>query len=336
MKDSLSIILSVIFLVVLIVIFPLYNYFERQDDMTYNIALKSVTLFVDEIINNGYIDQNMYDKFVSRLGNTGNSYDIQIEAQKKILTIDPNNISPSAGEETYIEQYISYFNKDIFDDFTGETSTVISKDNTLKNSAFFLDEGDRIYVSIKNTNTTMASAILNALVSSVPKEKVNISYGGIIKNNNWKNTIVSQLFQSDIIVTIQLENPLPGDDNNGYPLYNFQNAAERIINFKVKVLNADDQNILGKITDNIRLIGTNPNCHISPSSISTGTDEGEYIIGFKLDETKLNTYFAGNEYNVFQCFLPSNAIQGKFSKNSSANSERLIVKIQDSVLIPEL
>jgi len=114
MKDTLSMIVAVIFLVILLVILPLYNYFERQDDMSYNLALKTVTMFVDEVAQNGYIDQNMYDKFIERLGTTGNSYDIQIEAQKRILTVDPNNTSPAEGKETYIEQYKSYYNKDIF------------------------------------------------------------------------------------------------------------------------------------------------------------------------------------------------------------------------------
>lgn len=49
MKDNLSIVISMIIFVILIVIFPLYNYFERQDDMSYNLALKTTTNFVDEV-----------------------------------------------------------------------------------------------------------------------------------------------------------------------------------------------------------------------------------------------------------------------------------------------
>ena len=57
MKDTLSMIVAVIFLVILLVLLPLYNYFERQDDMSYNLTLKTVTMFVDEVAQNGYIDQ---------------------------------------------------------------------------------------------------------------------------------------------------------------------------------------------------------------------------------------------------------------------------------------
>lgn len=335
MKDTLSMIVAVIFLVILLVILPLYNYFERQDDMSYNLALKTVTMFVDEVAQNGYIDQNMYDKFIERLGTTGNSYDIQIEAQKRILTVDQNNTSPNDGKETYIEQYKSYYNKDIFNDETGKTSNIIDKDNSLKNDVFFLDKGDKFYVSLKNTNTTMASALLNAIVSGTTKEKININYGATIKNNNWENTEVSQLYQSDILIKIELQNKNDAN-SSGFPEYSFDKAQDRILEYKIKILNSDDTNIASKITENIRLVGTAPNCYISPSSITTGTDEGEYLVKFTLDETKSNTYFSSNEYNVLQCFLPANVIQGKFSKNASASSEQLVMKINSSVDVPEI
>ena len=334
MKDALSMILAVILLVILIIILPLYNYFERQDDMSYNTALKTVTMFVDEVAQNGYLDQNMYDKFIQRLGATGNSYEIQVEAQKRIITNDPDN-TLNQDDPKYIEQYKSYYNKDIFNDETGSTSTIISKDNSLKNSAFFFDVGDKFYVRIKNTNTTMASALLGAIVPGATNEKINISYGSTIKNNNWENTDISQLYQSDILISISLENPNTPDQNNGFPEYNFENSQDRILKFRVKILNADDTDIASKITNNIRLIGKNPNCYISPSSISTGTDEGEYIVEFILDESKRDNYFSTNEYNILQCFLPANSIQGNFTKNASASSDQLIIKINNDIEVPE-
>ncbi len=330
MKDTLSMIVATIFLVILLLLLPLYNYFERQDDISYNVALKAVTTFVDEVTNNGYIDQTSYDNFINRLGQTANSYDVQVEVQKRLLTNDPNG-----NGETYIEQYQSYFNKDIFNEETGRTSNIIDKDNSLKNDVFFLDEGDKVYVNVKNTNTTMASSILSIISPGATKQKVNISYGAIVKNNTWKNAEVAQLFQSDILVKVELQNPAE-PNVNGNPEYNFSVASNRIFKFKVKILNDDDTDIASKITDNIRLVGELPNCYISPSSITTGSDEGEYIVEFVLDETKSNTYFSNYEYNTFRCFLPANIIQGKFSKNSSANSQNLDIKINSSVTIPEL
>ena len=189
-----------------------------------------------------------------------------------------------------------------------------------------LKEGDVFSASVKNTNTTMASSILSIISPGATKQKVNISYGAIVKNNTWKNAEVAQLFQSDILVKVELQDPAE-PNVNGNPEYNFSIASNRIFKFKVKILNDDDTNIASKITDNIRLVGELPNCYISPSSITTGSDEGEYIVEFVLDETKSNTYFSNYEYNTFRCFLPANIIQGKFSKNSSANSQNLDIKI---------
>ena len=335
MKDVLSMVVAVIFLVVLLIILPLYNYFERQDDMSYNLALKSLTMFVDEVTENGYLDQNMYDKFIQRLASTGNSYDIQIEAKKKIYTVDPENPTDDDGQTNYIEQFKSYYNKDIFNDETGKTSNIIDKDNSLKNNVFFLDVGDKFYVTLKNTNTTMATALLNIIVSDSTNQKINISYGSTVKNNNWENTDVSQLYQSDILITLALENPNDINEDTGYPEYTFDNSQDRVIKYKVKILNSDDSNIASKLKDNIRLVGTFPNCFISPSSITSGSDEGEYIVEFKLDENKQNTYFSSNEYNTFRCFLPANSIQGKFSKNASANSDPIIIKINSSIKVTE-
>ena len=182
----------------------------------------------------------------------------------------------------------------------------------------------------------MASSLLSAIISKMPDEKINISYGATIKNNNWENSTVSQLYQSDILITIDLQDPNDTEEKNGFPEYVFSNNQDRILKYKVRILNSDDTNIASKITDNIRLVGTKPNCYISPSSITTGSDEGEYIVEFVLDEAKQNTYFSSNEYNVFQCFLPANSIQGKFSKNASANSEKIVIKINDSIEVPEI
>ena len=331
MKDAFSLVLAVIFLVILIIILPLYNFFERQDDMSYNIVLKSVTMFVDEVSENGYLDQNMYNRFIERLASTGNTYDIQIEAQKRVITKDPDN-----EEETYIEQFKSYYNKDIFTEGTTQTSNIVQRDNSLVNGVFFFDVGDKINVRVKNTNITMSSALLGILTQDLNREKINILYGSTIKNNNWESATISQLFQSDILITIDIDNPNSPEGKNGYPLYNFDSTLDRVIKYRIKVLNSDDTNIASKITENVRLVGTNPSTYISPSSIVSGTDEGEYIIEFSLDSDKEETYFRDREYNIFYCMMPANVIQGNFSKNASVSSDKIAIIRYGGVEIPEL
>ena len=72
MKDNLSMVILMILLVLVMIMFPLYNYFERQDDMSYSLVLKATTNFAQEVMNNGYLDQNMYDNYINQLTDTGN------------------------------------------------------------------------------------------------------------------------------------------------------------------------------------------------------------------------------------------------------------------------
>lgn len=179
MKDNLSIVITVIVLVLLMVIFPLYNFFERQDDMSYNLVLKATTNFADQVMNNGYIDQNTYDKFVTELGNTGNVYDIQIEAHRKVLT-------DATTANTYIEQSYIDYTDDIFESITNTTDSNLMK-KSLKNNIYLLNPKDEIYVKVKNSNTTMAGALFNAIIPASKKTRIEVNYGGIIKNNAWKD-----------------------------------------------------------------------------------------------------------------------------------------------------
>lgn len=178
MKDNLSIVITIMVLVLLMVLFPLYNFFERQDDMSYNLVLKATTNFADQVMNNGYIDQLMYNNFVNELGNTGNIYDIEIEAHRKVLTQD----SDASGN--FIEQSYIDYNDDIFETIDSTTSGSVM-DKKLKNKIYPLNEKDEIYVKVKNSNTTLAGSLFNAIIVTSNKTRIQVNYGGIVKNNAW-------------------------------------------------------------------------------------------------------------------------------------------------------
>lgn len=178
MKDNLSIVITIIVIVLLMVLFPLYNFFERQDDMSYNLVLKATTNFADQVMNNGYIDQNMYNNLVNELGNTGNIYDIQIEAHRKVLTKDKDNITG----DTYVEQSYIDYNDDIFNSLEKSNGVM---DKQLKNNIYLMNENDEIYVKVKNSNTTLAGSLFNSIIVTSSKTRIEVNYGGIIKNNSW-------------------------------------------------------------------------------------------------------------------------------------------------------
>lgn len=48
----------------------------------------------------------------------------------------------------------------------------------------------------------MAGAIFSIIVPTSSTERVKINYGGIVKNNAWKETPQSQITQGDVFVRI--------------------------------------------------------------------------------------------------------------------------------------
>lgn len=183
MKDNLSIVILMIIFVMLIVFFPLYNYFERQDDMSYNLVLRETTTFVDKVLSNGYISNDTYQEFLDSLANTGNLYDVQLEAHKRIITSDTQN--NAKGYKDYIEQYEIDYNDDILSiDPTKNNANLTNKQ--IKGGIYTLEIGDQFYVKLKNSSTTMAGAIFNAIISTSSTERIVVNYGGIVKNNSWK------------------------------------------------------------------------------------------------------------------------------------------------------
>lgn len=215
MRDNLSIAILMILLVLVMIMFPLYNYFERQDDMSYNLALKATTNFVDEVLNSGYIDQDMYDRLITQLSNTGNLYDIQLEAHKKLLVEDLDN------KGTYIEKSIIDYNDDIFNDFS-ENQTDVSK-KELKNRVYKLNVGDGFYIKLKNSTTTMAGAIFNSIITTSSKDRIVVNYGGIVKNNSWAKvdaTYNAKEYSSDVINYIESEY-----DNSVYRIIYFNDVS---------------------------------------------------------------------------------------------------------------
>lgn len=183
MKDNLSIIILMILFVTLVVMFPLYNFFERQDDMSYNLALKATTVFVDKVINNGYLDDETYTNFILDLANTGNLYDIEIEAHRQYITRDPED--PTSGE--YVTQYKIDYTDDIFKTLENNTVAAGTLENkSVKNSTYNMNIGDGFYVKLKNANTTMAGALFDSIISASSPERIAINYGGTVKNTAWK------------------------------------------------------------------------------------------------------------------------------------------------------
>lgn len=83
MEGMLQRVVSIIVAVVIFFILPVYVAYEKRDDISYALALKMTTDFVENVKSKGYISSDMYADYITKLAVTENSYDIYLEHTAK-------------------------------------------------------------------------------------------------------------------------------------------------------------------------------------------------------------------------------------------------------------
>lgn len=174
MGDSLVTIIAIFLAAILMFVFPLMSVSERSDDVSELSVQTATTEFVDNVRTTGKLTLENYDKFVQSISSTGNSFDVEMEAQ--ILDENPGVKTTQAettkiGENVYYNLYTSQLEGKIKDDSTG---------NKLS-----LKEGDRFSVTVKNTNTTIAQTLRNFFykISGNDTYQIAAQHAGIVTVN---------------------------------------------------------------------------------------------------------------------------------------------------------
>ena len=171
MSDTLITIVAILLAAILMFVFPLMSVAERSDDMSSLSVQTATTEFVDNSRAVGKITMANYQKLVSTISATGNTFDIEMEV--KIL--DENVGKKSAwttgtviGENIYYSVY------------TAQILEVLMAENGT--SSYNMSEGDILSVSVKNTNKTMAQTIRSAFYSISGNDTYQISaqHSGIV------------------------------------------------------------------------------------------------------------------------------------------------------------
>lgn len=108
MEDTLQRVFSILISVIILFLLPLYIAFEKMDDISYSMALKITTNFVDNVTSKGYMSKEMYNDFISQLAITGNSYDVKIEHVSKKYN-PAYYIYDDAGNITKVLDYSLYY-----------------------------------------------------------------------------------------------------------------------------------------------------------------------------------------------------------------------------------
>ena len=171
MSDTLITIIAILLAAILMFVFPLMSVAERGDDMSSLTVQTATTEFVDNSRAIGKITLANYQKLVSTIEATGNTYDIEIE----VKVLDENVGKKSAWTSgTVIGENIYY------SVYTSQITDVLSDPNGT--GTYNMSEGDILSVSVKNTNRTMAQTIRNVFYSISGSDTYQISaqHSGIV------------------------------------------------------------------------------------------------------------------------------------------------------------
>ena len=214
MDDNLQRVFSVLLSVIILFILPLYITFEKIDDISYSLALKITSNFVDNVNAKGYVTEEMYNDFVSRLTVTGMTYDIKMEHVAKKYTpvyyaYNENNVLLNTFDYSI---YSSYINKDASEGNVEIAGTRYNKDNiklsystseikytekqildkinSNDDKIYTMNKGDEFGVRIKNDNVTIATVLFNAFTLGIGgienNTRVYINYGGTVAEEEYR------------------------------------------------------------------------------------------------------------------------------------------------------
>jgi hypothetical protein len=184
MGKILSLICASIVACALLYLYPTFHTYEQQDQISYNVAYKSVTNFVDAVRNKGYITPAMYKDFTSELAVTDNIFDIRMEHHQK--RYNPVYTDPGNGatfQQTYEVYYDGFYTEKIMSRLFPNNSLAV----TDPNRRYDLQVGDMFTVTITNTNVTKATLVRDFLTHTSTGDplRIYIPYGGMVVNEDY-------------------------------------------------------------------------------------------------------------------------------------------------------
>lgn len=157
MGDSLTIVVVIILAATTMFIFPMMAMSERNDDVAQLAVNTAITEFVNTARNTGKITEENYDKLITDLYATGNTYNVEIEikvidanpSRKKLgVTAGGDGTNRKVGESLYFSEYTSQIMDEIDD-----------------KGYKLMKEGDELIVKASNTNNTISQMLKNFFYS---------------------------------------------------------------------------------------------------------------------------------------------------------------------------
>ena len=171
MGDSLITIVAIFLAAILMFVFPLMSLAERTDDISSLAVQTATTEFVDEVRTTGKMTLEDYDKYLSDISSTGNTFDVDILIQQ----LDEN-----PGVKTTQADYSKIGENLYYNIYTTQVERELNEKGrkTLK-------EGDIVTVTAKNTNQTISQMLRNFfyMISGNDSYQIAGQHSGVVSVN---------------------------------------------------------------------------------------------------------------------------------------------------------
>lgn len=155
-SDSLWKLFGMILIVLLIFVVPTQFFYQRQDDISYQIVVNECHTFSDRVREQGYLTEAMVADFRRTLSATGISYAIEIEHDRKRFL---NN-------QVY---YDAIYHDDIMEALEGQDT-------------YPLAVGDFFFVRVVNTSPTMSRTLAGVFgIGGQGQVDIYMKAGGVVR-----------------------------------------------------------------------------------------------------------------------------------------------------------
>ena len=166
MQNTTTNVIAICLAVALLLVAPLISLTERNDNVVQENVELIVNEFVTDIQNTGVLTQAKYQSLENSLAATGNTYNIEMEIQ---------HLDENPGKKTTQANYTKIGENVYYSEYTTQIQRQLGIGYSSSKTSIALKEGDRIIVSVKNTNETQAQTLKGSLLSFTNAGQYTIS-----------------------------------------------------------------------------------------------------------------------------------------------------------------
>lgn len=185
MGNALSTITAALLAIVLILLFPLMQTAQREEDLRTLSAYNSLVQFADAVRNKGYVSPEMVEDFSRELALSGIVFDLELEHRHK--KYHPEYSDPADAltfQNEFKVVYDAYFTEDVLEVlYPSASGGNAGSDRNL----YFMETGDFWVVTLTPRSRSTYDIVSEFLVGLTGggSSQGRLTYGGMILNEDY-------------------------------------------------------------------------------------------------------------------------------------------------------